>query len=221
MVDKGVKGSSGAWHPTHGGVPGTVLQASTLSYPNTPDMPDILGKHQPDFQNVVDFLKSDIAALRTGRANPAMVENVMVEAYGGTSPLVGLAALSSPDGRTILIQPWDRSLLKSIEKGIIEADLNINPVVQGDGIRLTLPSLTEESRKALVKVLGEKLEQARVGVRNVREQARIDILTQERDKNITEDEKYKLLEQLDKVAAGYNERIKHIGAEKETEIMTI
>lgn len=182
---------------------------------------DILSDHQSQFQQAVDFLKSDIAALRTGRANPAVVENVMVEAYETRTALSGLAAISIPDARSILIDPWDKSILKAIEKAILEAKLGLNPSVQGQQIRISLPALTEETRKNLVKTLGEKLEHARKTVRNVRDDAKAAIQKAEKEKEISEDEKYKLLEQLDKTAAGFNDRIKHIGEEKEKEIMTI
>lgn len=182
---------------------------------------DILAQFQSNFEQVVDHLKSELSNLRTGRANPSLVENILVEAYGAMTPLVGLASFSVPDARTIMIDPWDKSLLKDIERGITEAKIGINPVVQGQQIRMALPMMTEENRKALIKVMNEKMEQARIGIRGVRDQAKAEILRAEKEKTIAEDLKYKLLEQLDKVAAGFNERIKNIGVEKEKEIMTI
>ena len=182
---------------------------------------DYLADHQSGFQDVIEYLKTDISALRTGRANPAVVENVMVEAYETRSVLSGLAAISVPDARSILIDPWDKSILKNIEKAILEAKLGLNPSVQGQQIRIALPALTEESRKNLVKTLGEKLEHARKSVRNVRDEAKVAIQKAEKEKEISEDDKYRLLEQLDKTAAGINDRIKNIGEEKEKEIMTI
>ncbi len=182
---------------------------------------DILHPHNPEFQKTIEHLKSEISTLRTGRAHPALLDGVMVEAYDSRQGLAGLASINTPDARTLIIEPWDKSILKNIEKGIQEANLNLNPVVQGQQIRLTLPMLTEETRRGLVKILGEKMEQARKSVRNVREAAKADVLKGEKDGEINEDEKYKLLEQLDKTAAGMNERIKNIGEEKEKEIMTI
>lgn len=182
---------------------------------------DILHGHQPEFQKAIDHLKTDISTLRTGRAHPALLDGVMVEAYDTRQGLSGLASINSPDSRTLIVEPWDKSILKNIEKGIQEANLNLNPVVQGLQIRISLPMMTEENRKNLVKILGEKLEQARKGVRNVRDAAKADIMRSEKDGDISEDEKYKLLEQLDKTAAGFNDRIKNIGEEKEKEIMTM
>ncbi len=182
---------------------------------------DLLSRHQPEFQKAIDYLKNDIAALRTGRANPAIVENVAVEAYDTRTPLSGLASITVPDARSILIEPWDKSILKNIEKAIQEAKLGLNPVVQGTQIRVPLPALTEEGRRNLIKVLSEKLEHARKSVRNVRDAAKAEIVKAEKEKGIGEDEKYKLLESLDKTAAGFNERIKNVGDEKEKEIMTM
>lgn len=182
---------------------------------------EVINQFQPQFQQPLDHLKTELSSLRTGRANPTVVEGVMVEAYGARQPLVGLASITVPDARTIAIEPWDKSLIKDIERGILEAKIGLTPTVQGNTVRLFLPALTEETRKNLIKVMNEKLEQARIGVRGVREAAKAEILKAEKEKRVAEDEKYKLLEQLDKVAAGYNDRIKHMGAEKEVEIMTI
>jgi ribosome recycling factor len=182
---------------------------------------DTLATFQPKFQQIIDFLKTDVSSLRTGRANPAIVENVMVEAYDSRTNLAGLASISVPDARYILIDPWDKSILKNIEKAIIEAKLGLNPSIQGQQIRISVPAMTEENRKNLVKTLGEKLEHARKSVRNVRDEAKAEIQKAEKEKIVSEDEKYRLLEQLDKTAGGINDRIKHIGEEKEKEIMTI
>ncbi len=182
---------------------------------------DLLAKYDSDFQDAIEFLKMELGQLRTGRATPALVENVSVEAYGSRTALVGLASISVSDPRTIVVEPWDKNLLKDIERGIQEARLGINPVVQGKLIRISLPVMTEENRKNLIKLMNERLEQARIGVRGVRDKAKAEVVQAEKDKALGEDDKYRLLEQLDKVVAGWNEKIKHIGEEKEKEIMTI
>lgn len=182
---------------------------------------DYISAHNGEFQDAIDFLKLDLSSLRTGRATPALVENVMVEAYGTRTALVGLASISAPDSRTLVIEPWDKSILKDIEKGIQEAKIGLNPVVQGKLVRISLPSLTEESRKELIKVMGEKLEQARIAVRGVRDTVKTEILQAEKEKEISEDDRYRSLEALDKAVAGWNEKIKKIGEDKEKEIMTI
>jgi len=182
---------------------------------------DIINQSRPEFQDAIDFLREDLSSLRTGRANPQVVEGVMVEAYGSRTELKGLASITVPDARNIVIEPWDKSILKDIEKGIQEAKLGLNPVIQGQQIRIGIPPMTEENRRALIKIMNEKLENARVSIRSVRERIRADITKAEKDKEIGEDEKYKLLEQLDKTAAGFNEQIRHIGEDKEKDIMTI
>jgi len=182
---------------------------------------DILSQYNSDFSDVFEFLKLDLASLRTGRATPALVENISVEAYGSRTGIIGLASISVPDARTIVIEPWDKSLLKEIEKGIAEAKLGLNPVVQGKLIRVSLPALTEEGRRDLIKVMNEKLEQARISIRGVREKARADVMKAEKDGEITEDEKYRTLEQLDKTVAAQNEKVKKMGEDKEKEVMTI
>ena len=184
-------------------------------------MVDTTDPHKADLDKAIEFLKNDISALRTGRANTAIVENIMVEAYGMMQQLKAVASITIPDARTIRIEPWDKSIVKDIEKGIVEAKTGLNPVVQGEMIRVPMPALTEETRKNLVKNLNEKLESARVTVRNVRDNVKHEIVTAEKEKEISEDDKYSMLEDLDKVCAGYNETIKNIGDEKEKEIMTI
>lgn len=170
---------------------------------------------------MIDFLKDDLKTLRTGRATPSLVEDISVEAYGSRSALIGLAGINVPDNRTITVEPWDKGLMKAIEKAIIEANIGLNPSVQGSLIRLSLPVLTEETRRDLIKVMNEKLEQARIGIRNVREEVRSGIMESEKSGDITEDDKYRALEQIDKTVHEWNDRIRAIGEEKEREIMTI
>ena len=182
---------------------------------------DIFAQFRPEFDDAIEHLRVELSNLRTGRANPSMVENIMVEAYGSRQALMGLASLSTPDARSIVIEPWDKSILKDIEKGIQEANIGINPTIQGSSVRVVMPALTEEGRRGLIKIMNEKLEETRIAIRGVRDRAKAAILDEEKKKMVTEDEKYKLLEQLDKTAAGFNERIKTIAAEKEKEVMTI
>jgi len=182
---------------------------------------DMLSSYDSEFNDVIEFLKLELKSLRTGRATPAIVEDVTVEAYGARTPLVGLASLSAPDARTIVIDPWDKNLLKDIERAVQEAKLGLNPVVQGKIIRISMPPMTEESRRDLVKVVNEKLEQARIGVRGVREKAKAEVVQLEKDKEISEDDKYRTIEQLEKKVGMFNDKIKLIGEDKEKEIMTI
>ena len=182
---------------------------------------EILEMYKPDFQKPVDHLKEDLKALRTGRATPALVEDIQVEVYGARTPILGLASISVPDNRTLTVEPWDKSVIKEIEKAIIDANIGLNPNVQGTLIRLALPTLTEETRKDLIKIMNDKLEHARITIRNVRERTKGDVVEAEKAKEITEDDKYRLLEQLDKRVGEWNDKIRSIGEEKEKEIMTI
>lgn len=176
---------------------------------------------QVDFIKSIDFFKKDISAIRTGRANPSILDGIVVEAYGAKTALVGLASISVPEARSILITPWDKTITKDIEKAIIAADLGINPVNEGDKIRLVVPTLTEENRKELVKKLNEKMETARIAIRQVRDQIKEAIENAFKDKAISEDDKFRFIKELDEETAKHNDTLKGVKDKKEEEIMTI
>ncbi|OGH65252.1 MAG: ribosome recycling factor [Candidatus Magasanikbacteria bacterium RIFCSPHIGHO2_02_FULL_47_14] len=178
-------------------------------------------QYKVDLDKVIEHLKHDISALRTGRATPALVEDVLVEAYGTKQPLKSLASISVSDAKTLAVEPWDKSILQAIEAGIRLSPIGINPVNDGKLIRLPLPDLTHERRIELIKVLHQKAEQARIGARKVREDARDFVEKQEDGKAISEDEKFKFFDQLEKMVKEYNEKIKVIAEEKEKEITSI
>lgn len=174
-----------------------------------------------DFGSVINFFKDDISGLRTGRASAAIAEDISVEAYGAHQPLKSLASINVPDAKTVNIEPWDKSILAAIEKAIRDSGLGINPVNTGSQIRLFLPELTSERRQELIKVLRQKEESARIAIRKVREDVKEMVKSAENGKEITEDEKYRLEEDLDKTVKEYNDKIKEIAEKKETEINTI
>lgn len=174
-----------------------------------------------DFEKVLEFLKKDISALRTGRASTAMVEDISVEAYGTRQPLKAVASISVADPKTLNIDPWDKSLMAAVEKALRESPLGINPVNDGRLIRLPLPSLTTERRAELVKVLHQKLEQARVSERKTRQEIRDLISAEEESKSVSEDDKFRLQEELEKLVKEYDDKIKVIGEQKEQEINTV
>jgi ribosome recycling factor len=180
-----------------------------------------LAEFTKDFDAVVEFFKTDITGLRTGRASSAIVENVMVEAYGTHQPLKATASISVADAKTLNIEPWDKGLLGAIEKGLRDSGLGINPVNDGRLIRLSLPELTSERRQELVKVLHQRIEQAKISIRKVREDVREMIAQEEKDKSITEDDKYSLQEELEKMVKEYNETVKELGEAKEKDITTV
>ncbi len=173
------------------------------------------------FEKTIEHLKHEISTLRTGRATPALVEDITIEAYGVRQPLKTIASIQIPDAKTIQIQAWDKSILANIEAGIRVSPLGMNPVNDGVSIRVNLPDLTTERRAELIKVLHAKLEQARISIRKIREEVRAYIDTSEKEKEISEDEKFKLQDDLEKDVKEYNEKIKQIGEEKEKEVMTV
>jgi len=174
-----------------------------------------------DFIKAVDFLKQDIAGLRTGRASSAMVEGIMVDAYGTHQPLKAVASIVVQDAKTLVLEPWDKTILAAVEKGVRDSGLGINPQNDGRIIRLSMPELTTERRTELTKVLHQKLEAARVAVRKVREEVKEMVVMEEKDGGIGEDEKFRLIDDLEKLVKEYNDQIKTIGEKKEEEINTV
>ena len=143
-------------------------------------------------QSTLDVIASDIAGIRTGRATPSLVENIVVPAYGGTQRLkvMELATISAPDPTQIVISPWDKSIIGDIKKGIMEANIGMNPSIDGEIIRISMQPLTTEDREKYVKLLSQKLENGRVMIRQVRSDEMHEIKKKFEDKEITEDDKY-------------------------------
>jgi len=182
---------------------------------------NIVLNQKPALEQTLEYLQGELGTLRTGRATPALVEDIKVMAYGSEQPIKGLASINVPDSKTLSIEPWDKTVLKDIEKAIQDADLGINPVVDSDLVRLSMPEMTEENRKDMVKKMKEKLEEAKVKMRRIREDARDAIGKMEKDKEISEDDKYKLQEDLDKLIKEYTDKVDETGKAKEEEIMTV
>lgn len=172
-------------------------------------------------EKIILHLKGEIASLRTGRASPALVEDLEVEYYGTKTPLKALASISSPEPRQITIQPWDKNALQPIEKAIQVSSLGLNPVTDRDTIRLSIPPLTEERRRGLVKILGRNLEDARISARRERDEVLRDIDRKEKAKALSEDMKFREKTEAQKMADEANKKIEEMGAAKEKEIMTI
>jgi ribosome recycling factor len=184
-------------------------------------MSDFIESFKQEFNKVIEHLKGEVNNLRIGRATPSLVENIKVDSYGTLTPLVHLASVSITDPKTIQIQPWDKNLLKEIEKALQQADLGSSPLIKEDFIIVSIPSMTEESRKEVIKKLNTKLEEAKVSIRNNREKTKEQINKSEKDKEISEDDRFRRLEELDELVKNYNKEIKEIGDQKEEEIMTI
>jgi ribosome recycling factor len=184
-------------------------------------MHTLVTQKKPAFDAALDRLAEDLSSLRTGRATPALVEHVKVVAYDSVMELNTVASITAQDARTLVIQPWDKGLLQAIEKGIRDANLGVSPAVDGEIVRLVMPMMTEENRKNLVKLMKEKLEEAKVALRKAREDAREAVIKMEKEKKIGEDEKFKILEELDKMTKEYTQKVEDVGKKKEAEIMTV
>ncbi len=184
-------------------------------------MNEYLVEKQSNFDQTIDFFKKDIMNLRTGRANPNVLDSVQAENYGAKTQLSAMASITVPDGQSILLAPWDKSVIKEIEKAIVEAGLGFGVVNEGDKIRLTVPKMTEENRIEIVKKLNEKQEHARVSLRKVRDEVKSAIEQAEKDKEVTEDDKFMFIKELDEEVTKQNNDLKEIRDKKEEEIMTI
>lgn len=174
-----------------------------------------------DFDKTVAHLQDEYSRLQVGRANPALVESVMVEAYGATQPLKNMANISVPDSKTLQIQPWDKSVMGAIEKGILQANLGLNPVNNGVVIIISIPALTEERRKDLVKVVHKLAEDAKISIRNARQVAHAKFKSLAQDKEITEDEVTGAEKRLQAKVDEYNVKVVDIAKAKEAGVMTV
>lgn len=184
-------------------------------------MKTLIEEKKEDFENALEHFFGEASKLRTGRAQPGLVENLMVDYYGTKTPLKQVANIMIPEARQILIQPWDKGSLALIETAIRESDLGLNPNNDGLGIRITLPALTEERRRDLVKALNSKAEESRITIRTIREGLWKDIQDKERTGEISEDEKFQGKDELQKVVDEYNQKLEVIREKKEKDILTV
>lgn len=180
---------------------------------------EVFKKIEPEFNKVIDHVGKEIAAIRTGRAQSSLIENIVVAAYGSRMKVRELAHISSPEPNQLLVHPWDQSIVKDIEKALVSTDLGLTPRIDGEKIRIVLPDLTQERREQLIKILHGKLEQSRITLRGLRDKARDEIQNLERTHKISEDEKYTALEELDLKTKEYVSEIDTLGNDKEREIL--
>lgn len=178
-------------------------------------------KEENKFQETVRRLEEEIKELRTGRAHIGMVENIDVDAYGAKSSLVQVASLATPDPRTIVIKPWDKSLMPAIEQALSKSSIDVNPIAEKDQIRMVMPPPTEERRRDLVKILGKKLEEARIAVRQNRDDIWKTIQEEAREGAISEDQKFSQKEKMEHMVEAINKTISDIATKKEKEIMEV
>ncbi|MCI9146000.1 MAG: ribosome recycling factor [Eubacterium sp.] len=184
-------------------------------------METVFSKTKEKMEKCLTALERDYAAVRAGRANPAVLDKVMVDYYGVPTPINQMAAVSVPEARLLVIQPWDASTLREIEKAINTADIGINPQNDGKVIRLTFPQLTEEHRKTLQKDISKRGEEAKVAIRNVRRDAMDDIKKLKKDNEITEDEQKDAEKKLQDITDDYVKQVESITKKKEEEVLSI
>jgi ribosome recycling factor len=182
---------------------------------------EIYKDSETHMKSAIQSLEEDLSAVRTGRASPALVERLHVDYYGSPTALVQLASINVPEPRSLLIRPFDPSTLKAIERAILVSDLGLTPNNDGKAIRLNLPPLTEERRRDLVKHVHSRLEEARVAVRNIRRDSIKELREYEQEKLISEDERERGEEELQKITDRYIQEVNMVGERKEKEIMEV
>ena len=182
---------------------------------------DVYKEAESRMKGAIQALEDDLAGIRTGRAHPGLVERINVNYYGVPTPLIQLASISVPEPRSLLIRPFDASSIRDIERGIQTSDLGLTPQNDGKSIRLNLPPLTEERRQDLVKLVNNRIEEARVAVRNIRRDSIKDLREFEKEKMISEDDLKRGEDELQKITDRHIEEINSIGERKEKEILEV
>jgi len=172
-------------------------------------------------QTSIEVLKRELAALRTGHATPALIDHIKVDYAGVPTPLNQIAGISAPEARLLVIQPWDRGSIRSIEKAILKSDLGLNPTSDGSVIRLNIPPLTEERRQELTRVVRRKVEERRIVIRNLRREVMDELKGLEKNKDISQDEHKRALDQLQKLTNSFIANAEQIGRDKEVELMEV
>ena len=185
-------------------------------------MSQILSELKEKLQKTLEHFQAQLATVRSGRAAPAMVEDLEVEAYEGTTlTLKELATITSPEPTMLLVQPWDASVVEKIAKALQNSELDLNPAVEGNVIRVPVPPLSEERRRELVKIVNQRLEEARQSIRNIRRNIMDQIERQKEDSEISEDDFFRLKKQIQEEVEKVNEEIKDLGDRKESELMRV
>ena len=181
----------------------------------------VLSEVSTKMNRAVDAFKRDLTQLRTGRATPALVENIDVDYYGSMTPLKQIASISAPDARAIMIQPWDTAAMREIEKSLQTSDMGFNPSNDGTTITVPIPPLTQERRQEMVKLLKGKVEDGKISVRNVRRDGLESLRKLEKEKSISQDDGRRAQDQLQKTTDGHTKLIDETGSAKEAEILQV
>ncbi|MCL7453164.1 MAG: ribosome recycling factor [Anaerolineae bacterium] len=182
---------------------------------------DVLQDLRERMSKTVEVLQDDLLSIRTGRASPALVEKLPVEYYGSLTPLIQLASIAVPEPRLLVVRPFDPSALPDIERAILRSDLGLTPMNDGKLIRLSIPRLTEERRRELVRVVARRVEEARVAIRNLRRDALKDLQEFEKEKMISEDDFFRAKDEVQALTDEYIQKIDEIGQRKEEEVMEV
>jgi ribosome recycling factor len=188
-----------------------------------PDDPiqDILDEADEEMEESVSYMRSELRTIRAGRASPAMLENVTVEYYGSQTPLEQVASVSAPQPDLIVVQPFDRNAIENIERGILKADLGLNPNNDGEKIRIPIPPLSEERRKELVETSRERAEETKISIRNIRRDAKNEIQNVVEAENFSEDVLYGAEEDLQEITDAYTETVEGLLEQKTEQIMDV
>jgi ribosome recycling factor len=196
-----------------------MIMANDKSSEATPEK--VLSDTNRRMDRSLESLKQDLSTLRTGRATPALVENLMVEYYGTSTPLKQIASISAPDPRAVLVQPWDKGSLQEIEKSIMKSEMGFNPSNDGNSITIPMPALNKERRQEMVRLLKKKIEDGKVAIRNVRRDGVDSLKKMEKDKTISQDQNRRAQEQLQKATDGHTKQADEVSVAKEAEIMQV
>ncbi len=172
-------------------------------------------------QKTLEVIQKELASIRTGRASPALIEHLKVDYSGAILPLNQLATIAAQGASQLVVQPWDKSSISSIEKAILKSELGLNPTTDARGIRINIPPLSEERRQELLKIVRRRIEEGKIALRNVRRDAQEELKTQEKDKTISQDEHKHLQTQLQKITDTYTLKIDQAGQDKEKEVMEV
>lgn len=182
---------------------------------------DIRQDAEKRMKKTVESLQHELTKIRTGRANASLLDHVQVDYYGNLTPLSQVASVTSSDSRTLLVTPWEKSMVAAIEKAILNSDLGLNPATAGSAIRVPMPALTEERRKEMTRVVRAEGEQGRVAIRNVRREANAQLKEMVKDKMISEDDEHRANDQIQKLTDKYIADVDAVLGEKEKDLMEI
>jgi ribosome recycling factor len=169
----------------------------------------------------IEAIQKELVSIRTGHASPSLIEHLRIEYAGTVLPLNQLASISAPQANLLVVQAWDKASISSIEKSIQKSELGLNPINDGRVIRITIPPLSEERRQELLKIVHRRIEEGKIALRNVRRDAQEDLKTQEKDKEISQDEHKQYQNQLQKITDTYTVHMEQLGKDKEKEVMAV